>query len=500
MLIDCICKAEAIVNKIIENKEAFFLITDSKNKDKLLKDEVRQEFMCKGLEVMYPPEYEAERTVLLKNVDAMIAALPVEEIAQHIAKQYKTKKIVKIPNSSHLLKVIFQSSETADLAVKDGLTIHFQKFDKRNIEEVFIPVVPCYRCYSYEHQKRACPKPEDYKICSNCSELGHTYDQCSTNILKCINCKRDHRTLAAKCSVRKGIIRSKINERRARSRSTVRGEKSVSQQTNIDLMRTKLPENYLAVMAATITIADKREAEVPGVFQYIVNEMLKANGIPWMQFPKSVISGYKTIEKESVETESKKRQRTDDECQVGYKRVEWAIMPDGTWGRITPHMTPILQSPARPPHITPTSTPAATPAPTPANTPSTTPLPTPSSSPQRSSGAILKTTDRHQQQQQHQKPKPQRESDQGLTLVVRNDVMLPPMNLSQMKKELNKEKTMKVVYTNTAFPPQLLKKNIKLDKYDLLKTRRIPLVLEHFNQIRSGGLYGLENLEKIEKK
>ena len=106
-LIDCVCKAEAIVNKIIDNKEAFFLITDSKNMDKLLKDEVRQEFMSKGLEVMYPPEYEAERTVMLKNVDAMIAALSEEEIAQHIAKQYKTKKIVKIPNSIHQLKSYF---------------------------------------------------------------------------------------------------------------------------------------------------------------------------------------------------------------------------------------------------------------------------------------------------------------------------------------------------------------------------------------------------------
>ena len=218
--------------------------------------------------------------------------------------------------------------------------------------------------------------------------------------------------MAAKCSVRKGIIRRKINERRARSRSTVRGEKYVPQQTNIDLMRTKLPQNYLVVMAATITIADKREAEVPGVFQYIVNKMLKANGIPLVQFPKSVISGYKTEEKESAEAESKKRQQSDDtdgdERQVGYKRVEWAIMPDGTWGRITSHMTPISQSPARPPHITPSSTPAATPAPTPAatpastptatpaptpaNTPRTTPLPTPSSSPQRPSGAIPKTT------------------------------------------------------------------------------------------------------------
>ena len=260
--IDCICKAETIVNKIIENKEAFILITDSKNMDNLLKDELRQEFMSKGLEVMYLPEYEAERTVILKNVDAMIAALSEEEITQHIAKQYKTKKIVKIPNRKSSAQSCFSILRDGRSGGKGWLTIHFQKFDKRNIEkEVFIPVVPCYRCYSYEHQERACPKPAEYKICSNCSELGHTYDQCCTSILKCINCSKDHRTLAAKCSVRKGITRSKINERRARSLSTARGEKSVPQQTNTDLMRTKLPENYLVVIAATITIADKREAE-----------------------------------------------------------------------------------------------------------------------------------------------------------------------------------------------------------------------------------------------
>ena len=77
--------------------------------------------------------------------------------------------------------------------------------------------------------------------------------------------------------------------------------------------------------------------------------------------------------------------------------------------------------------------------------------------------------------------------------------MLPPMNMSQIKKELNKEKTMKVVYTNADYPPEQLKKNIKADKFDLFKIRRIPVVLEHFNKIKSGGRYGLDTLENIEK-
>ena len=35
-------------------------------------------------------------------------------------------------------------------------------------------------------------------------------------------------------------------------------------------------------------IADNREAETPGSFQYVANEMLKANRIPIVIFPESV--------------------------------------------------------------------------------------------------------------------------------------------------------------------------------------------------------------------
>ena len=62
-------------------------------------------------------------------------------------------------------------------------------------------------------------------------------------------------------------------------------------------------------MAATITIADKREAEIPGTFQFIVDEMLKANNIPLVKFPETVISTYKTRGKAE---ETRKRPRSSD--------------------------------------------------------------------------------------------------------------------------------------------------------------------------------------------
>ena len=87
-----------------------------------------------------------------------------------------------------------------------------------------------------------------------------------------------------------------------------------------------------------------------------------------------------------------------------------------------------------------------------------------------------------------------------MILVVRSEITNVPTNFQQIKKELTKEKIMKLVYTNAAFSSEQLKKNIKQDKYDLTKVRKIPVVLEHFNQIKSGGSYKIESLERIQRK
>ena len=112
------CLADAMLNKIVESKDAFFLIVDQRNMDGLMTDESRERFNANGFTIQYPPEFEAARMVMLKNVDSVIAALPEDEICNYIKGGYQIKKIIKIPNSSHLLKVIFASSEMADRAVK----------------------------------------------------------------------------------------------------------------------------------------------------------------------------------------------------------------------------------------------------------------------------------------------------------------------------------------------------------------------------------------------
>ena len=250
-LIQCVCGAEALVNKIIEMKDAFVLITDNKNMDRLLTQEAKQQFALEGLEVQNPPEYEAAHTVLLRRVDSMIHAMSVEEIVTYIDQSLNVKKVVKIPNSDHLLKIVFATSAVADRVVQEGLQIKFQRFENKNIEEMFVPVVPCYRCYSYGHLKKYCPKPVEYKVCSNCAALDHVYTDCHAQTYKCINCNDSHRTLMAKCPVRKQIVRNKIKEKRTRSRSKNRGDltQTFLVVTPAEIIKTnKLPENYLAVM------------------------------------------------------------------------------------------------------------------------------------------------------------------------------------------------------------------------------------------------------------
>ena len=168
-------------------------------------------------------------------------------------------------------------------------------------------VVPCNRCYSYEHQKRNCTKPQTYQKCSNCAEEGHTYTECENEREKCTNCKGSHRTLAAKFPKRKALIRKKIKEKRERSKAN---EIRVTPQSRIaPHMPPQMPENSMAVMAAAITIAEKREMEEPGSFQYIMDEMLKANKTPRVIFPESVIK--KGAYRE--ESQTRKRQRSSEE-------------------------------------------------------------------------------------------------------------------------------------------------------------------------------------------
>ena len=80
----------------------------------------------------------------------------------------------------------------------------------------------------------------------------------------------DHRTLAAKCKIRKDVIRNKVREKRSRAKSVTRANApQATSSMTVEMSKLKLPKNYLAVMAAAVTIADKRETDARGVSVYL---------------------------------------------------------------------------------------------------------------------------------------------------------------------------------------------------------------------------------------
>ena len=76
------------------------MIVDNHSMDLLLSAETKNVFVSGGFEVHYPPEYEASRTVILKNVDSILQEMTAEELEKGINTDLKVRKMIKIPNNN----------------------------------------------------------------------------------------------------------------------------------------------------------------------------------------------------------------------------------------------------------------------------------------------------------------------------------------------------------------------------------------------------------------
>ena len=233
--------------------------------------------------------------------------------------------------------------------------------------------------------------------------------------------------------------------------------------------------------------------------------MLVANNVLTVNFPETVIGGYKQRQTQQTQDDSRKRPRTSDRGEgtsagagiqsESLPRGQYILTNDGTW--VYTENGSILQTPCTTPTSTPQTTPLpmprTTPLPTPRTlplpTPATSPLPTPVSSPLRlNSGAVKK------------RQIEQKEKDPGLILVIRSDIVLPESwNNQQIKKEITKGTLAKYFSSNNAFHPDIIKKNIITGKYDLTRLKRLFMSFEHFHQIKAWGLCRLDSIRKMAK-
>ena len=368
-----------------------------------------------------PQEYSALKTLMVKGVGWGVYHKSEDDIRTHIESvhpNWKIEKIVKIPNNETLMKIICKSPSVAEQMAENGITIFSQRFDRRSLErEVYINITPCMRCYKYDHFTKKCKAPESYKICSECARTGHRFSECQSQHKKCINCGQSHRTEKVQ----------KVPE--SDLRRAVEGQ-----------VREDLPDNYLAVVASAMVLADIREKECPGVYQYIVEEMYRANGLPLVKFPATVVAGYE-------HHRTKKRTREPSVLVQGVQEGE-----EQTEIMLQEQTELTLSELCRMETPTPIHSPASTPAATPAGTPVQSPQRVISvKRPEQQSVRVKDMKPPPGPQRKKEKKEEERgEVDAGIVLFTYRGSRLPGHKLDHMAKVgfLKRSKILKYIYRN----------------------------------------------------
>ena len=307
-----VCKID--IWKMKDGKGVYFVILDKENCQKLLDTDVKATFKSKSFEVLNPPDLNANKTLVIRNLDRQIDEWDEDNIKQYLMERnewLKVENVIKIPTTSKIIKVKCEKESMVERALKDGIYVCHQFMRPEYIEkELFIKLTPCYNCFEYEHLTKDCQK-EKQIICTNCSETDHNQENCNKTP-KCINCKGQHRTLAAVCPIRKNIIKEKSKAIRQRARSQSRsvsrhrsasnqratyaekaksGKQQQQPQQQMQMppnMFANLPENAPAVIMSAIAYSHFMESMHPGTFQRNMDEIYKLNGIPLVKFPSQI--------------------------------------------------------------------------------------------------------------------------------------------------------------------------------------------------------------------
>ena len=145
--------------------------------DKIFECEVLASFTDCAMITQLPPKL-AERSILIKGVDASIYEHTQEEISAEVMGQnsWATVKEVFKFTDCKTIKLVFSNTDMVCKSCESGLNIFYLHIPPSEVERVeYVDLLTCYRCYSVnEHLARNCLKEDSYIVCSICSAIGHT--------------------------------------------------------------------------------------------------------------------------------------------------------------------------------------------------------------------------------------------------------------------------------------------------------------------------------------
>jgi len=273
------------VGSIVKIQDKFLVyFNENFDQDHLFSDETRSKLSGIGCSLILPSNLRAKRSVLVFRVDNEIYEHDVNDILREIEEcneNLEIDEVVKFPNSK-TLKILFNSEKAARFAEQRGIHAFYLHMSPRNIErDLHVDVKNCFKCYKIDdHIAADCTKDDDFKICSLCSSVDHTYRDCEATFKKCVNCKGNHGALSFSCPIRKQALREK--------RKSVKSQKSqvttAPSQTNFRPTTADFPsieqsneadvrcKAYMAIVVASL-----KETENPGTFKEVLDELIRAN-------------------------------------------------------------------------------------------------------------------------------------------------------------------------------------------------------------------------------
>ena len=304
----------------------FYPIVNEEDLENLLKQETVNKAKEKGFEILTPIEYGAMHTVVIKEIDSMVDDYSAEDIKNNVEELNiwaKVSEIVKMPTTSKMLKIKFESTHMAQRALEEGVVILYQRIPPRRIErEIFVRLQPCNNCFGYSHETKNCSKGK-MTLCAFCGEEGHRQQQCTSTAPKCINCGEAHKTLAARCQIRKDLIKEKRKAIRERSKSRSRSQTRTGGMTQQGITfadiagtdtrgatsSTEEIKQLTTIILSAVIYSQYMETIIPGSFQNNMNIIYKKNGLNPVKFPEQVpvagMSGvYKDILKGQLSREA----------------------------------------------------------------------------------------------------------------------------------------------------------------------------------------------------
>ena len=281
--------------KVIEGQNNYIIIIKDEQVEEIIEETTKEELNKIGLEVTIPPEYNSKRTIVIKDIDKHVDNYNNDELIadlENLNQNLKVKEVIRMNKGNYrALKVRLDNMQMAQKAIKEGVLICNQSIPPRQVEqELFVKIIPCYNCYAYTHKTKDCPKERMIK-CTNCAEEGHNYENCTSPTSRCINCNQPHKTLQAKCPIRKKIIRDEIERIKAKKKAQPKSFADAAATPNVQNMSSiatnlgALPQNAATTIMTAVITAHIEELTTPGTFQRTVDKIYQLNGLTRVQLP-----------------------------------------------------------------------------------------------------------------------------------------------------------------------------------------------------------------------